>query len=238
MRRGALQALCFLTPVGGAVTPTPAALPWFPIVGAGLGLVVGGVWWLAAQIWAAPMAAAVVVAVDLGLTGMLHLDGLVDAADGLLPPLDRQRRLDVMADPRAGAFGVGAAVSLLLLRWSALASLKPSVPLLGALWCGSRFLMSAAATRMRYARPGGLAQAFVGGGRAAFPVAGAVAGAALLAVGPARGLVAVPFLALASAAILGIADRRIGGFTGDVLGAAGMVGETVGLLAVAGLRRW
>lgn len=237
MRRGAVQALCFLTPFGGAATPTPAALPWFPIVGAGLGIVLGAVWWLASRIWAAPVAAAVVVAVDLALTGMLHLDGLVDAADGLLPPLDRQRRLDVMADPTAGAFGVGAAVTLLLVRWSVLASLKPSVPLLGAIWCGSRLVMSAATTRMRYARPGGLAQAFVGGPVVRFPVAGAVVGALLVGLGPARGLVALPLLGIGAAAVLALADRRIGGFTGDVLGAAGMVGETVGLLAVAGMRR-
>ncbi|MDQ6928955.1 MAG: adenosylcobinamide-GDP ribazoletransferase, partial [Actinomycetota bacterium] len=113
------RAMSFLTPLGGPSTPSPAAVAWFPVVGVVLGLALSGIWWLGFEAWPAPVAAALVVAADLALTGMLHLDGLVDAADGLLPPLDRQRRLDVMADPAAGAFGVGAAVSVLLLRWAA-----------------------------------------------------------------------------------------------------------------------
>ncbi|MDQ4089145.1 MAG: adenosylcobinamide-GDP ribazoletransferase, partial [Actinomycetota bacterium] len=76
------RALSFLTPLGGPVAPSPAALPWFPVVGAVLGLTLGGVWWLADRLWVAPVAAAVVVAADLALTGMLHFDGLVDSADG------------------------------------------------------------------------------------------------------------------------------------------------------------
>ena len=110
------RALAFLTPLGGPVAPSPSALAWFPVVGALLGLGLGGVWWLADRLWAAPVAAAVVVAADLALTGMLHFDGLVDSADGLLPPLVAERRLEVMADPAAGAFGVGVAVVVLLLR--------------------------------------------------------------------------------------------------------------------------
>jgi adenosylcobinamide-GDP ribazoletransferase len=182
------------------------------------------------------LAAAVVVAVDLGLTGMLHLDGLVDSADGLLPPLERQRRLDVMADPRAGAFGVGVAVVVLLLRWAALASLRPSVALLGCLWCGSRYLMAAATARMRYARPGGLAGAFVEARSRSFPVVGMLLGAGLAAFAHLPGAGALVVLTVAAAAVLGLADRRIDGFTGDVLGAAGIVGETLGLLAAAAHR--
>ena len=76
-----------------------------------------------------------VIAADLAVTGMLHFDGLVDSADGLLPPLDGpDRRLEVMADPATGAFGVGVGGGVLLLRWASLASLAPSPALLGALW--------------------------------------------------------------------------------------------------------
>jgi adenosylcobinamide-GDP ribazoletransferase len=191
------------------------------------------VWWAAAQVWAAPVAAAVVVAVDLGMTGMLHLDGLVDSADGLLPPLARERRLDVMADPGAGAFGVGGAVAVLLLRWAALASLRPSVALLACVWCGSRYLMAVATTRMRYARPEGLAGAFLDARSRSLPLLGLLVGAGLAAFGHLPAAAALVVLAVSGSAVLGLADRRIGGFTGDVLGAAGMVGETLGLLAAA-----
>lgn len=228
------RALSFLTPMGGAATPSPAALAWFPVVGALLGLVLGGVWWVADRLWAAPVAAALVVAADLALTGMLHFDGLVDAADGLLPHLDRSRRLEVMADPAAGAFGVGVAVVVLLLRWASLATLAPSPLLLAALWCGSRLAMAVIAGTVPYARPGGLAGAFLGGRRR--QVAGALLLAVLTVAAGGDGVAGVVALAVAAAAVVALAVRRLGGFTGDVLGAAGILGETAGLLAAAA--RW
>ncbi len=238
----AAGAFAFLTPVGRGNPPSPEALSWFPAVGASLGLVLGGVWWTASKVWPAPVAAAVVVVADLGLTGMLHLDGLVDAADGLLSHLDRQRRLDVMADPRAGAFGVGAAGAVLLLRWSALAALPPRPLLLAGLWCASRTAMVVVARTVPYARPIGLASSFLAprrGGTAnpALAIMG-LAGAAVLA-GAGSGLggvIAVGALVGTTAAVTALARRRLGGFTGDVLGAAGLVGESVGLAVAAA--RW
>jgi len=230
------RALSFLTPLGGAVSPSPSTLGWFPVVGAALGLGLGGVWWLADRLWAAPVAAAVVVAVDLALTGLLHFDGLVDSADGLLPPLDRERRLDVMADPAAGAFGVGAAVVVVLLRWAALAALAPAPLLLAAVWCASRLAMAVVARWAPYARPGGLAGAFLEGGRRGVPVAGILLAVVLAVAAGGDGVAAIVFLAVAAGGVVALAVRRIGGFTGDVLGAAGIVGETAGLLAAAA--RW
>jgi adenosylcobinamide-GDP ribazoletransferase len=235
------RALAFLTPLGGPAIPSPAALGWFPAVGAVLGLALGGVWWAATELWPAPVAAAVVVAADLALTGMLHLDGLVDTADGLLPPLAPERRLEVMADPRAGAFGVGAAGAVLLLRWVALAALAPRPLLLGGLWCASRSAMALTTATVPYARPSGLAAAFVAGhrrGRTQAAVAAGLAGAVVLgALGRDWGGVAAVVAAVAgAAAVVTLAHRRLGGFTGDVLGAAGMVGETAGLLVAAA--RW
>lgn len=228
------RALSFLTPMGGAVAPSPAALAWFPVVGAMLGLVLGGVWWVADRLWAAPVAAAVVVAADLALTGMLHFDGLVDSADGLLPPLDRARRLEVMADPAAGAFGVGVAVVVLLLRWASLAALAPAPWLLATLWCGSRLAMAVVAGTVPYARPGGLAGAFLGDRR--WPVAGVLLLVALVVAAGGDGIGGAVALVVAAAAVVALAVRRLGGFTGDVLGAAGLLGETAGLLVAAA--RW
>lgn len=236
------RAIAFLTPLGGPATPSPAVLAWFPTVGAALGLALGGVWWAAAEIWPPAVAAAVVVVADLVLTGMLHLDGLVDTADGLLPHLGRERRLEVMADPRAGAFGVGAAGAVLLVRWVTLSALAPSALLLGGLWCASRSAMALTTTIVPYARPSGLASAFVAPGPRRRPtdvaVALGLAGAVVLgALGRGRGgAAAVVALILVAAAVVAVARHRLGGFTGDVLGAAGMVGETAGLLVAAA--RW
>jgi adenosylcobinamide-GDP ribazoletransferase len=66
---------------------------------------------------------AIVIVAAIGITGGLHLDGAIDAADGLAV-LDPKRRLEVMADSRTGAFGVMAAVSLLLLKTVALSELS------------------------------------------------------------------------------------------------------------------
>ncbi len=231
------EAVSFLTLLGGPTIASPAALPWFPAVGLGLGLALGAVWWGAGQILPAPVAAAVVVAVDLGLTGLLHVDGLIDSADGLLAPITRERRLEVMATPDVGAFGVATAGVALLLRWTALVALAPAPLLLAALWCASRTAMVITARALPYARPGGLATSFLGGRAAPGALAGGVAAVALAVWWrPLAGVVAVGAAAAGAAAVAVLARRRIGGFTGDVLGAAGMMAETVGLVAAAA--RW
>jgi adenosylcobinamide-GDP ribazoletransferase len=234
------RALSFLTPLGGSSRPSGSALLWFPLVGAALGLALGGIWWAATRAWNAPIAAAVVVAADLGLTGLLHLDGLADAADGLLPHLSRERRLAVMTEPGVGAFGVGVVGAVLLLRFAALAGLRPSWLLLGGLWCASRTWMAVAARVLPYARrEGGLASAFrEGPGRPAVVGAIGLAGssALLLSWHPAAGAASLASASVAAGGVLLLARRRVGGFTGDVLGASGLVGETVGLLVAAA--RW
>ena len=146
------RALAFLTPLGGAAVPDRATLSWFPVAGALIGLAVGGAWWGADRLWPPFTAAAIAVTVDLGLTGLLHLDGLADSADGLLPPLARERRLAVMAEPTVGAYGVAAVVIVLVLRTAALTSMHPSVLLLAALWCASRTAMAVGARALPYAR--------------------------------------------------------------------------------------
>ena len=259
------RAMAFLTPFGGATTPSPGALDWFPVVGAAIGLVVGSVWWLAARAWPRPAAAAVVLVADIALTGYLHLDGLADAGDGLLPPLPRERRLDVMADPAVGAFGVVTVASVLLLRFGSLASTAASVLVVGALWCGSRTAMAVTARCVHYARPGGLASAFLESpsaeaseqdpfaqpsadtvpmrparshrraGRAAVPALVGVTLVFVMAVfgRGGHGAASVGAELVGFGMVIGLAHRKVGGYTGDVLGAAGVVGETVGLLTLA-----
>jgi adenosylcobinamide-GDP ribazoletransferase len=231
------RALSFLTPLGGASVPSAEALPWFPAVGLCLGLGLGALWWATERVWSAPVAAAVVVAADLALTGMLHLDGLVDTADGVLPHLSRPRRLEVMAEPGVGAFGIGSAVAVLLLRWAALAASAPSALLLGGLWCASRTLMASAIVLVPYARAeGGLASAFLDHRphRVLVIVPGlAVSLGCLLAWKRVPGAVTLAVAFAGAASVVLLARRRLGGFTGDVLGAAGTVAETLGLLTAA-----
>lgn len=235
--RSARAALGFLTVVGGAHAPVPAALGWFPLVGAGLGGLLGLIWIGADRLWPPLLAAVVVVAADLAITGMIHFDGLVDSADGLLPHMDRDRRLAVMRAPDTGAFGVGAGATLLLARVTALSALVPNPLLLVALWCASRSLMAVAANTVPYARDNGLALAFLGG--RTFPLAAVGLGTAIAIAWLGHGIsgsLSVVLGLFAGGVVVALAYRRLGGFTGDVLGAACVISETVGLVTAAA--RW
>ena len=234
------SALAFLTVVGGAAPPDRRAPAWFGPVGAALGLAVGGVWWVAGELWPPLVAALLAVTVDAALTGMLHFDGLADSADGLLSPLERGRRLEVMATPGVGAFGGMVVTLVVLARVAALAALAPDPLLVAGLWTASRASMAVALASLPYARVGGGAASGFRAGPATPALAALVLGCALVAWafdggwGP-RVLVAAGSLA-GFGAVMTLAWRRLGGYTGDVLGAAGVVAETVGLLVAAA--RW
>jgi adenosylcobinamide-GDP ribazoletransferase len=230
-------ALSFLTPIGGARRPTTRTADWFPWVGLAIGSLLGGIWWGAGYLWNGPVPAALVVVADLAVTGLLHIDGLADSADGLLPHMERSRRLAVMKEPTVGAFGVGVVAAMLVLRWAALAGTRPSVLLVAGLWGLSRSVMAVVMRSQPYAREeGGLATAFAG--RANWPLlaSGAVASVLMLvAWRPGPGLAAAGALLLATGSVTWWARHQLGGYTGDVLGALVMVGETAGLV-VAGAK--
>ena len=119
-------ALALLTPFGRRRAASAEAVPWLPVLGLLLGLAVGGLWWAAAQGWPLGVAAALALLADLALTGWRHLASLAEAT--------RRQRVAVAAAP-----------AVLLLRWTALASLHPSVVLIGGIWCASRAWMVALA---------------------------------------------------------------------------------------------
>lgn len=235
-----LAALAFLTPLPvGARRPGPATLVWLPFAGAVIGAVVAGTWVLASEVWPPLLAAVVVVAIDLAITGALHVDGLADTADGILPPLDGpERRRAVMAAPDVGAFGVAAVVAVLLLRAAALAAVgavDPEPLALVALWSLGRGLMSVALVAGPYVG-GGLGSAFLGARLPAVLAAAVLAPApfAVLADAPARTGGSLLVAALVAGAVVVLARRRLDGVTGDVVGAAGLLAETAGLLVLAG----
>jgi adenosylcobinamide-GDP ribazoletransferase len=169
----------------------------------------------------------------------LHLDGLADTADGLCAHVPAKSRLEIMAEPQVGTFAAIALGVVLISRTAALAVLEPSPTLLAALYCSSRSVMVIGTRAMPYARKDGLATAFLpktGGPDAALVASLGGAGAALLLaalVAGRRGARAVVAGWVSGALVLVLARRRIGGFTGDVLGAAGVVCETAGLVVAA-----
>jgi adenosylcobinamide-GDP ribazoletransferase len=232
-------ALGFLTalPIGGPA-PDRRTLVWFPLAGAALGAALGGVWWAAGEVFPPLVAAAVVVAADLVVTGALHVDGLADTADGVLPHLDGpDRRRAVMAAPDVGAFGVAAVVAVVLLRWSALATIEPDTALLASLWAASRAAMALALVAIPYVG-GGLGAAFLGARRPSLAVVAVAVPITLAALArePVAAVAALVAGSVAAAGVVALARARLGGTTGDVAGAAGLVAETAGLVVAAA--RW
>ena len=119
-------ALAFLTrlPTPGAPVPTPQemghSILYFPAVGLLLGVILAVAAWLFSGLNPA-LAAALLLACGIALTGVLHLDGLADSADAWAGGHgDADRTLSIMKDPRSGAAGVTAVVMMLMLQYGAL----------------------------------------------------------------------------------------------------------------------
>jgi adenosylcobinamide-GDP ribazoletransferase len=214
------------------------AMACAPLVGALLGGVLGG---LAVGLRAASAPALVtgglVVAVGLLATRGLHVDGLADTADGLGSYRSRERALEIMRDPEVGPFGVAAVTLALLLQAAAVAGLaaRPWTALLygvATATAGGRLAVTYACRRgVPPARPDGL------GALVAGTVGGPVLGAGTVAVlalalpavpgRPWQGPLAVGAGLLGAGLLVRHATRRLGGITGDVLGAAVEVAATL-----------
>jgi len=189
--------------------------------------------------------ALVVAALALETRG-LHLDGLADTCDGLAASYDRTRALEVMRTGDVGPAGAAAIVLVLVIQAAALGDLLTSEP--GALVAGlavvtSRHTLAWACRRgMPAARPRGLGAAVagtvpVGYAAAATVVVGALGAGILSAAGlPWWAGPAVVAAGLTGAAVvLRRARRRLGGITGDVLGAVVEIGLAAALAVGAGL---
>jgi adenosylcobinamide-GDP ribazoletransferase len=215
-----------------------AAIYWAPIVGLVLGAVAAGVL-LACRAGhtGSLLAAVLAVAVLAGLTRGLHLDGLADLADGLGSRRPAEQALDIMKRSDIGPFGVVTLVLALLIQVSALARADQAGrgPLaVVAAAVAARLAITLACRRgVPTARPGGLGALVAGKVRPVFAAAlvvAAIGGAAVLgwiyAVAIAAGLAA-------SVGLTALAVRRLGGITGDVLGALAETTMAVCLLVTA-----
>jgi adenosylcobinamide-GDP ribazoletransferase len=244
-----ILALRFLTiiPVPGQESAGPSALGraawWFPVVGLLLGIGLALVGRAADALFPPLVAAALVVTGWKAVTGGIHLDGLADCLDGLVGP-DPERRRAIMRDSRIGVFGAAGLILLCLLAVTSLAALAASLRLRALVLAPviGRVAPLLAGAWLAPATPGqGLGAAFAaslsrGAGPAHAVAAGALA-AWLLGVGGVAIAAVAWSLALLAAGFLG---RRLGGLTGDVLGAVVEVAELGTLLgaAAAAHRGW
>ncbi len=233
------SALAFLTvlPVGEkkGVPAGRLGRAFFPAVGAVVGLAAGAVFF-AISVVAHPFLAAVAAVATLAvLTGGLHLDGLVDAADGLFGGADREQRLAIMRDPRAGTFGVVAVVVLLLGEVAALSGLPPVRGVVALVTAGtlSRWGVLGLVVALPYARLEGLGRASAGGHGALDLVVGTALAAVVFVLDWKRVMLAATLVLVSTFGIGLLARARIGGATGDIYGAVAEVGQLAALLAFA-----
>ena len=232
--RAFLAAVAFLTriPVGGRSFDVGAGVPFFPVVGAAIGAAVGGTAYGLARIVPALAAAGIALALGALLTGGLHLDGLADSADALAAR-SREAALRIMRDHAIGTYGAVALVLDLVVKAAALAVLAGrGRAVLEVLAAGA--LSRAVPVVLGLALPSVLAE----GAGAAFrvgPAAAAVAVAVAAGLAIPAGALLIP-VAAAAALVLGLwSQRRLGGRTGDTLGAAVELTETAVLVAAAAL---
>jgi adenosylcobinamide-GDP ribazoletransferase len=249
-------ALQFLTrvPAPGRVGFEPqwleASVRHFPLVGALVGAIGGAVGWGAQLVWPPAVAAALAVAATLWVTVAFHEDGLADTFDALLGAAPRDRALTIMKDSRIGTYGAAALCLSLLLRVLLLAELLARDPALAAAACiaahaagraGAVALMALlpyagdeahakAKPLARAVRGGDAAWACAFGAAAVVPGAAMTPGASAAEFGGAAAGVGIVFVVLRA-----WLRRRLGGYTGDTLGAAEQFGELAVLLAFAAM---
>ncbi|QSB12771.1 adenosylcobinamide-GDP ribazoletransferase [Natronosporangium hydrolyticum] len=239
------DALGFLTVLPVRAGPlTARAVALFPVVGALIGATWVAAGWLGYQLGGPLVAAALVLAVDLVITGALHLDGLADTADGLAAHRPPDQVREVMKDPRIGAVGAAALTTTLLLRFALLAALVEAltspvgwlalatVPVVGR--CGLVLLLAAARPRR---------DSLAAGPVAAVRGASVVAAAGLTVLLVLLGAGGWALFAAAAALLAAVTVvrrwwwRRLGA-AGDTIGAGGLLTELLmlgGLLGVVAL---
>lgn len=236
-----LTALAFLTRVPVRHAPcAPEAIGrsavFFPIIGAVLGIVNVIVLWGCQRILPPTLTAIVIVSAGILLTGALHFDGLADTADGFGGGRARDDVLRIMRDHQIGTYGAIALFMMLLLQISAIASLierDAAARFLVVAPAASRWAMVLLGRRLPYARPDvGLGRALtdhVRNREVWASTALVLAIATLLARG--SGIVSLAVTLALTVGVGFVCWRRIGGITGDTLGANAVLCETIVLVA-------
>ena len=214
-----------------------AALSYFPFVGLIIGYGIMGVDWVLRGYYQAPVLGIIETMALAFVTRGLHLDGLVDTFDAIGSGRPAEDALRIMKDSHIGALGAVSLILVLLLKASALSEVSRR-----GLWqvvvlapCLSRWGLNVLAASSDYARPaGGLGQAFVGRKTwRTLPVSGLSALAAAWFLAGIRGVEGFFGVIFWSLVVAFYFRRRLGGVTGDVLGAHLELTETLLMLAGA-----
>ncbi len=212
------------------------AAAFFPIVGFLIAIPSALVWFIASLYLPATIAAGLALGCGLLITGGLHEDGFADCADGLGATPDRDRALEIMRDSNIGTYGSLALILSIGLRWTALATLDPLNGVLALLICnsGSRFVMTIAMQISQYARENGLGKQANNMPQSSFVQAILIAFILAIICGWLWGSIALILACLTAWLFLKRLEHRLGGYTGDGLGAMEQIAEITILITLAG----
>ncbi len=217
------------------------SLIYYPLVGLFLGFLLIGLFKLLLFLNFPFIASSIILVVTLVIfTGGLHLDGLSDTFDALLSRKPREQMLEIMRDSHAGVLGIVAVVCVILLKIAFFFSLSPASKIAGLLlMCVlSRWSMVFSIFLFPYARKEGKAKVFTEGitpGIFIFSTIIVLACAGLIA--KTGGLFVFGISALGAYVIGKFITRKLGGITGDTLGATNEITEIIVLLCICILER-
>ncbi len=212
------------------------ATAFFPVAGFIIAIPSALVWFIASSYLPAVIAAGLAIGCGLLITGGLHEDGFADCADGLGATQDQERALEIMQDSRIGTYGSLALISSTGLRWAALASLEPVSGVLALFICnsGARSAMTIAMQFSNYARPEGLGKQANGITGSNFIQAITIAFIITAILGSFWGIIALCLSYCFAWLFMKRLEYRIGGYTGDGLGAIEQISEITILITLAG----
>lgn len=207
------------------------AVGWFPLVGALLGTALTALAWASGFLFPPSVSAAVVLVGSVAATGALHLDGYLDACDGLFGGHTPEQRLEIMHDERVGAFGLAGGVLLFLLKWSALTAAPNRAVTLILATTLSRWAISLAIVIAPYGRAKGLGRQMKDhAGKAQIILSTVVVLVVASLVGRWLGLLGLVLAASTTWLVARLALSKLPGLTGDVYGAVSEVVEAAVLL--------
>ncbi len=218
----------------------PKMMPWFPAVGALIGVILLVAGWISGVFWGEAARAVVIVVVWAIVTAGFHLDGLSDTFDAVMSWRPQARKLEIMKDSRIGVMGALALIAVLLLKCVWLYDVSSGeggvgwwqavllAPIIGrwANLCGIFWFPAA--------REGGLGRTFhrdIAPNQ--FLVPTIAVGVATLVIGQAAGVVAMLFALGGTYLLAKWWTRDLGGLTGDTYGAMCEIAETIVLAAMA-----
>jgi adenosylcobinamide-GDP ribazoletransferase len=219
------------------------AVGYFPLVGVLLGLALAGISAVLSLVFPAGVGAALLLVAWVLLTGSLHVDGFLDACDGLFGGFTAEERMRIMRDERVGGYALSGGVLLFIVKYAALAGLAGLAPALVLAPVLGRWAMSAGVVLFPYARSKGLGRDMKDQAHTRqFVLATMMAIAAALVVAWLSAsyvpLLACAVAVLATAAVARFTMQRIPGLTGDIYGALCELVEVCVLLTfVAGAMR-